>query len=915
MHKLSRSLFAGFVAMGALAACDDVETTPPPVQVTAVNVVPQNVQVSVGGTATLAATVVGDAGLTDRTVTWSSSNPAVATVDASGTVRGVAAGQTTIIAKSNADPNVQGAAAVVVNPQSVPAVSIASITKNGLPIDIQNVMGQIDVTLNLSPNGAPVSAAEVWVQCPGQTAPVRAAGQTFAGNAPAAGPITLSFNTARLNQAGTAAEWFNGACQVQARLISPAGSPQASPVTLAATFNNADAVLTEIVRSRGPQGDAANNPWWGGDVQVRVTPVIYTSAAVASSITSVAVTFSGTTTTGEAVSKTQNAVGPFPATVTFTGTGGARSTAATNISQLTVPLAAVTTSAVGANNVAIITPGSTPNVFNYDSQAPANGAYAFGTQGTFASVTEGNWVGTAYSFAAGDNAGSLGYSRATTSPMAPLAGAGTIAGNDQGGVDRTSVVFQAASNNTNDRACTSTSVTGWTTVTSGSSVSSSQVNGTSPAGPSYCLRIIESDALGNADTTVVAAPFGVDREDPRLIRSGGVANNSSFDIDGVDQVPTDAFPVAGTAGAAAAMTYNFTLRDTLSGFDATPVNYSITRLDAAGTACVVGTGTACAATDGAQTVVVDSTDRTAQISVTGGSAAEGYFTFNGTFRDRAANSGASALPTRMVLVDNTAPVVSRTGANVPGGGIAGNSTAQFNFDATDNLDLYLANSVLTYPAAAIRSANQQIGTPFDATLTRSVTGQTVTFANFYRSLTADPAVAGAKPTSISIRVTDAATNATLGAPRAIDPQDVASSTYVFGAAAVGLQSFAIVSAQNTAVPATTAGMTVSPNCDDDTSTCTITVRVQGPTGTFENPFAGGGVNLYMVDATTGELVLVNATPNTSGAQTDNGVNRFYTYVFNVPSLSATQTVNYQAIGFTSAGDALLSAPFAVNYVP
>ena len=64
---------------------------------------------------------MGDAGLEDRGVTWASSNTAVATVDAAGNVRGVAPGQTTIIASSHADPNVKGAAVVVVTAADLPA--------------------------------------------------------------------------------------------------------------------------------------------------------------------------------------------------------------------------------------------------------------------------------------------------------------------------------------------------------------------------------------------------------------------------------------------------------------------------------------------------------------------------------------------------------------------------------------------------------------------------------------------------------------------------------------------------------------------------------------------------------------------------------------------------------------------------
>lgn len=895
MHKLSRSLFAGFVAMGALVACDDVDTTPPAPQVSAVNVVPQNVQLSVGQTATLTATVVGDAGLENRSVTWTSSNNAVATVDAAGVVRAVAPGQTTIIARSAADNNVTGAASVVVTPNAVPALSIASITKNGLPVDINNVQGQVDVTLNVAGNGASVGRVDLLAQCPNNTTPVVVQSQTFSGGQAPNGPITLSFNSARVNTAGTGVDFTNGPCNIVARLFNPAGQQitEVGDVVRPITLQNVDVVQTTITSTAGPTADDVGQPWRGGDVTVRVLPLLY-SGQTANAVT---VTLSGTDNDGTPFSRSQTVTGTFPQNVTFIGAPGT-TPSATNIAGWTVPNVVVTTTAANASTIVIPTP-ATPNTFNLDTEAPAAGAYAFNTQGT-----GNNWIGNNFVFNT-----TTGNGYAATVPAG-------FPDNDWNGVDRVAVTFQAANVNTNTQTC-SAAQSGLTfaTVTGGSSLNSSQVNGISPNGPSYCLRLVETDALGNSRTTVIATPFGVDRENPRFIRegSGSVANNSSFDQNSIDEIPTDAFPVAGTAAMAPAAYYAFTLRDTLSGFDATPVNYTITRafpsLSGAST-CIVGTfaSSTCSPTDGLlQAIVIDSTDRTVRIPVTGGSVLEGYFTFNGTFRDQAANAGASALPTRTVLVDNTAPAVSRVG--LPGTLIAGNSTAAFNFDATDNIDLYMATASLRYGTlATIRSAQQQIGTPFDATFTTSLTNQTVNFANFYRSLTASPAAAGVKPDQLGVRVWDAATNMSAINARAIDPQDVQSSTFTFGGAGTQLQSFQIVTAVS-------AGET-SPTCVEGVA-CTVTVRAMGPSGTFENPFAAGGVNLYMQDPVTAELVLLSLTPNNAGAQTDNGVNRFYTYTFNVttPSFAVNPAAwTLFAIGFNGSGDAILSAPLPVNVI-
>lgn len=92
-----------------------------------VAVSPNGAGIQVGGTAQFTATprdASGDA-LTGRTVTWTSSNPAVATVSATGRVTAVSAGSTSIRATSE---NVVGQASVTVTPATAPAASgVASI--------------------------------------------------------------------------------------------------------------------------------------------------------------------------------------------------------------------------------------------------------------------------------------------------------------------------------------------------------------------------------------------------------------------------------------------------------------------------------------------------------------------------------------------------------------------------------------------------------------------------------------------------------------------------------------------------------------------------------------------------------------------------------------------------------------------
>src|SRR5882672_2068161 len=96
MHKVSRSLlFAGVLAYGTLtAACGDkVELTQqgPPVGIQSITVTPPAASIAAGSTIQLAVAVVADA-TTAKTVAWTTSSAAVATVDATGKVTGVAQG-------------------------------------------------------------------------------------------------------------------------------------------------------------------------------------------------------------------------------------------------------------------------------------------------------------------------------------------------------------------------------------------------------------------------------------------------------------------------------------------------------------------------------------------------------------------------------------------------------------------------------------------------------------------------------------------------------------------------------------------------------------------------------------------------------------------------------------------------------
>ena len=86
-------------------------------------------ELTVGGEETLTATVSPD-NATDKTITWTSSDGNVATVDQNGKVTAVAAGTATIYATANDGGNAQGACVVTVKAVGPPAVDDETLATN-----------------------------------------------------------------------------------------------------------------------------------------------------------------------------------------------------------------------------------------------------------------------------------------------------------------------------------------------------------------------------------------------------------------------------------------------------------------------------------------------------------------------------------------------------------------------------------------------------------------------------------------------------------------------------------------------------------------------------------------------------------------------------------------------------------------
>ena len=126
MHKRTTAPILGLAILFllALAACHGFFVNP---QLTSISVTPQSTSVVKGTTQQFTATGVNDDGSTSNvsSVTWTSSDTKIATVNSTGLATGVAAGTATITAAAK---NLTGTATLTVNNAALQSISVTPQT-------------------------------------------------------------------------------------------------------------------------------------------------------------------------------------------------------------------------------------------------------------------------------------------------------------------------------------------------------------------------------------------------------------------------------------------------------------------------------------------------------------------------------------------------------------------------------------------------------------------------------------------------------------------------------------------------------------------------------------------------------------------------------------------------------------------
>jgi hypothetical protein len=918
MSKLYRSLlWSGLLVAGVAACGDDVTVAPPPNQgVQSVTVGPTGVTIAVGQTLQMAAAVNADAGIA-TTVTWTSSNPATASVDpASGLVTGIASGSVAITACSTVATGVCGQATVTVASTTPAVISIKSITvgNSNVPVNINNVAGQIEVTMNLDSGTQTVSSVDVLIDgnvaCSQgfsaiQLATARAQAALVAGDNPNAAlvvEIQCSINTAEFDAAGLV-KFLNGPHQVSARVNLVGSAPVATPSTQL-VFNNASGFVLTLTTDNGTDPGSAIDPrtglqWLGGSITLNFLGVSFIPGGV--TITNVALPLFGKTVAAVLTANAGSVT--FSEGTTWTaanlGIGNYLSLVAgeplpigtavlSNGQTLAVPNAIlnVTTSPAGNPAIAPLT------TIRVDNTAPgatsANGVVQLAISvANFPALATDSviFVNATTAFTAGAIGG--------VPSLATLNSLTAGVGNDpEEGVDAITVEFFAtALGAALPGTATSCSTTGLTAITTGSQLAETTVS------TAFRVRVVVKDALGNQTCFGLFAGTGI-------AVAGG-----QFGADFTAPTGTVTGPAAGPPGlnnAAPGPPGNFAVAasDNASGFDpAGALLVSMSRLNPSGTTtCVIGSGSGCTAAQ--QLLTFDAL---------GGTGLEGYYTTSITLVDVAGNQ--TVLVTARLYEYDITPTAFSGGISLPSL-IAGATTNTFLATATDNLDLNTIFGDVVYPLATLRYPSQSIGS-WGPPLEQSV-AVSYAVANWIRCINASGSFAAASgpPTGITLTATDQ----TLTATNTVNSTSLASAAFganaqactggVGNIAAADILSF-IQNAPNYGAGKTQVDISGTSLAAASSATVTLTAVADVALNSSADPFTR--VDFYYDN---GAGVLINiGTATVVLAQTLTNRTYTYTVVWDPDAAVPVGAVNVVALGVDAQGDAVLTNVVVVTTVP
>ncbi len=921
-----------------------------PQTVTAVTVTPANAGITrptTGSTTLQLSAAVSGANNPSQTVTWSVATQGLGstvTVSNTGlvTVTSAAAGGTVNISACSTVTgftNVCGFSALTISIPAPTTISIQAITTGAtfIPVNINNVVGQIEFSLNMDPGANSVAGVDVLIDG------AVAASQNFSAlqwetaraKAIAEGPdadvtIILSVNTAEYDciKAGSTActganSYDNGARQVSARARVVNQTPVATP-TQTLIFNNtngahvcgsttctvAGQTTNFTTGTTATAQSVAGLRYDRGALTVMIVPVTYgpgQTTQINAGVPNMQVTFGNpgcdASGTGPRTVNVAAAAGP-PFTATFAQTGGAATVGNYEFNGCAAFNAigeSFSFAGVDNNGDALLPPGSVAlNINAITSLRLDNRAPLAPTFEANPNIRQNGWINpggpnnniqlTGLYSGANPNGWMLNTAQAGTGCAGATGdcGVGIGAGFAAGFYNR---MLRYGAGPTVAAAI----------ATAGSGTPTAPAPTLGPG--DMCAVATATDALGNESALPAAGTacsgaalvgasdfasgsshllFAADIVAPTQSFSGGLAANARLSGGAVGaefQVTVVDGGTIGNSGMQSANAVNGTVQIRAQGL--TPPS---------GASCFIGAfgGGACnpVSVNGAPVFPLVPTTTVAAATTVG------YYFYRSYPQDAAGNQGTES--TRVIAFDPAANVPGLTTAiyNIP---LTGNSVT-FNAQASDNFDLQDDQYSLTYAAGALPGPDFPI--LFPITILNGFPASTIapgswvlvnsnvpagfTTTNFMRQI--EPvtnaaggplAVGGAfKPTALNGVVRDQANNLSAVATSPIAAAQVTTGvSYTATAAPQLINDFRIT---NGAASISTAGLNGCPAGTASTATSrTINADASGPTATFAPPFTR--VDYYVVVNGYNRLIGSATTPTT----TDNGspFGRVHRYAF------------------------------------
>lgn len=837
-----------------------------------------------------------------KTVTWASSATSVATVDATGKITAVAPGAATITATSTVDPTVAGSLALTVR-QPVPAtISIKSVTTGAtnVPVNFNNVAGQIDVTLNVDPGDQVISKVEILLDNAVVYSQAFSAEQStemsLAAVSEALAEIVGSINTADFDQTTGIVKYYNGARQLSARAAVVGGTQVATP-SLTLQFNNISGFVEALILggTRASAISAGGLAYERGSLTVSVLPVIYQQGRALAAGTA---TFGGADASGVGA-RTGALVAPAGGTGAWTvafsdaGTNGAGNVSDYEYNGGGAGENAWVTATDAAGNqlfnfqAPFNSPANPAPLVRLDNRAPGTPTFVanpngrqnswinatVGLAGLNSSATDNDWMtnGTA-------DAGVGGYTRwlRTGSDMAAALAA-----------TASSTPALPAPSVTNADYCAVASATDLLGNES-----------TLPASTTACF--VEPTGLSYQATASNHLRFGVDVAAPTIAFSAGLGSNARINtatVGGEFQVTVADTGAVGNSGM-------------LAG---TPVAATVTIRNAAGVSgCLAGTVVSGVCTASATGLAIALP--LVATNAVAASTTVGYYTYTGYAQDAAGN--ASGTVTRVVVRDDSPVVATNPAVPVT---ITGPFTASsFLNDDLSIRDYYYTvgfggvfagpitlaaapTAVDAYNAATFTNTNFAINTTVN------------TYLGIQDGTAGAPAayVAGANPLNALNLFARDQTQAAYTAASTIFAM---SSHPTTGVDITNFTTYASATSNAIICAGTLPG-----GCGATPTSTNLTAVATGATAVFNNPFSK--VDFYGQNA-AGDYQLLGSVAASSATLVDNGATRVWTYTFSLSGSAAGSALgtgvirDIRAFGVSPAGTvALVSAGVAQQIDP